>query len=51
MRRVLRRIAAGEYSDLGNLSTLAEAAVVEALIAAHREMGGTLPSDLRPEAP
>ena len=36
MRRILRQIAAGEYDDLGDISTLAEPAVVEALIAARR---------------
>ncbi len=49
MRRVLRQIAAGEYDDLGNLSTLAEPAVVEGLIAAHREMAATLAPDPPPE--
>ena len=32
MRRILRKIAANEISDLGDTSTLAEAAVVEDLI-------------------
>ena len=32
MRRILRKIAANEYSDLGDTSTLAEPAVVEDLI-------------------
>ncbi len=36
MRRILRQIAAGEYDDLGDISTLAEPAVVEALIAGRR---------------
>ena len=36
MRRILRRIAAGEYEGLGDLSTLAEPDVVEKLIQDHR---------------
>ena len=32
MRRILRKIAAGELDDLGDTSTLAEPAVVEQLI-------------------
>ena len=38
MRRILRNIAAGEYQDMGNVTTLAEPAVVEQLIEAHKEM-------------
>ncbi len=38
MRRILRQIAAGEYDDMGNVTTLAEPAVVETLIAAHKQM-------------
>ncbi len=38
MRRILRNIAAGEYEDMGNVSTLADPSVVEALIAAHKEI-------------
>ena len=37
MRRILRKIAQDEYSDLGNLTTLAEPAVVEQLIKLHRD--------------
>jgi len=33
MRRILRKIAANEYSDLGDISTLAEPAVVDELVA------------------
>ena len=33
MRRILRKIAANEYSDLGDVSTLADPNVVENLIA------------------
>ncbi len=38
MRRILRNIAAGEYEDMGNITTLADPAVVETLIKAHKEM-------------
>jgi len=37
MRRILRRIAAGEYEGLGDVTTLAEPDVVEKLIKEHRE--------------
>jgi acetyl-CoA synthetase len=36
MRRILRKIATGEYEDLGDITTLADPAVVENLIATHR---------------
>ncbi len=36
MRRILRRIAAGQYDDLGNVTTLADPAIVETLIELHR---------------
>jgi acetyl-CoA synthetase len=36
MRRILRKIADGEYNDLGNVTTLADPAIVEALIEAHK---------------
>ena len=32
MRRILRQIAAGEYEDLGDVSTLAEPGVVKELV-------------------
>ena len=38
MRRILRKIAVGEYEGLGDISTLAEPAVVEHLINEHRSM-------------
>lgn len=38
MRRILRKIAVGEYEDLGNLTTLAEPFVVEELIKGHRDL-------------
>ena len=40
MRRILRQIAAGEYEDMGNVSTLADPSVVETLIEAHKELVG-----------
>ncbi len=40
MRRILRQIAAGEYADLGNVTTLADPAVVDELIVAHRSLVG-----------
>jgi acetyl-CoA synthetase len=36
MRRILRKIAAGEYDDLGDVQTLADPSVVEKLVADHR---------------
>jgi acetyl-CoA synthetase len=36
MRRILRKIAAAEYEGLGDVSTLAEPSVVEALVAEHK---------------
>jgi len=36
MRRILRQIAAGEYTDLGNVTTLADPEIVDQLIEAHR---------------
>jgi acetyl-CoA synthetase len=37
MRRILRKIAGGEYEGLGDVSTLADPTVVEALVAEHRD--------------
>ena len=37
MRRILRRIAAGEYEGLGDVTTLAEPDVVAALVGQHKE--------------
>jgi acetyl-CoA synthetase len=37
MRRILRKIAAGEYEGMGDVTTLAEPEVVEKLVAQHRE--------------
>jgi acetyl-CoA synthetase len=37
MRRILRKIAAGEYEGLGDLTTLAESDVVDRLVSQHRE--------------
>jgi acetyl-CoA synthetase len=40
MRRILRKIAAGEYDGLGDVTTLAEPEVVEKLIQQHAEQAG-----------
>ncbi|MGH7726875.1 MAG: acetate--CoA ligase [Candidatus Eiseniibacteriota bacterium] len=37
MRRILRKIAAGEYEGMGDVTTLAEPEVVEKLVSQHRE--------------
>jgi acetyl-CoA synthetase len=37
MRRILRKVAVGEYDDLGDITTLAEPAVVEQIVAGHRD--------------
>ena len=36
MRRILRKIAEGNYDGLGDISTLAEPQVVEQIIAGHK---------------
>ena len=38
MRRILRKIATGQYEDLGDTSTLADYSVVEELIRTHKEV-------------
>ncbi|MCP4572154.1 MAG: acetate--CoA ligase [bacterium] len=38
MRRILRKIAAGDYTGLGDVSTLADPSVVEKLIEGHKEL-------------
>ncbi len=38
MRRILRKIASGQYQDLGDTSTLADPSVVEELIRTRKEM-------------
>lgn len=40
MRRILRQIAAGDYDDLGDVSTLADPAVVDQLVDQHRAAAG-----------
>jgi acetyl-CoA synthetase len=40
MRRILRRIAAGEYGDMGNVTTLADPDIVETLVGLHRARFG-----------
>ncbi len=37
MRRILRKIAAAEYDGLGDISTLSDPAVVEALVSEHKK--------------
>jgi acetyl-CoA synthetase len=39
MRRILRKIAAGEYEELGDVTTLADPSVVEKLVQDHRRQG------------
>jgi acetyl-CoA synthetase len=41
MRRILRQIAAGEYSGLGDVTTLADPSVVDELIRRHRALAGS----------
>jgi len=38
MRRILRKIATDEYDSLGDISTLADPAVVPQLIETHKQM-------------
>jgi acetyl-CoA synthetase len=40
MRRILRKIAAGEYTGLGDVTTLADPAIVDKLIEGHKELMG-----------
>ncbi|MDC1141953.1 acetate--CoA ligase [Planctomycetota bacterium] len=39
MRRILRKIAAGEFENMGDISTLADPAVVEQIIEGRKEIG------------
>lgn len=39
LRRILRKIAAGEYGTLGDISTLSEPGVVEVLVNEHKVLG------------
>jgi len=39
MRRILRKLAAGDYQDLGDTSTLADPSVVERLVEERRRIG------------
>ena len=36
MRRILRKIAEGNYGELGDISTLAEPQVVEQIVQGHK---------------
>jgi acetyl-CoA synthetase len=38
MRRILRKVAANEFEDLGDVSTLAEPAVVEGIVTGHKKL-------------
>lgn len=38
MRRILRKIAAGQYNELGDVSTLANPSIVEEIKEKHMEM-------------
>ena len=38
MRRILRKIAEGNYTELGNITTLADPSVVEALVQTHGKL-------------
>lgn len=40
MRRILRKIAAGEYHELGDVTTLADPAVVEKIVEGHKAIKG-----------
>ncbi len=40
MRRILRKVAASDYGDLGDISTLAEPNVVQDIIEEHKKMLG-----------
>jgi acetyl-CoA synthetase len=37
MRRILRKIAAGEFEDLGDTSTLADPSVVQDILSRYKE--------------
>ena len=38
MRRILRKVAANEFEDLGDVSTLAEPLVVEGIVNEHKKL-------------
>ena len=40
MRRTLRKVAAGQYGELGDVSTLADPSVVDRIVADHRKLQG-----------
>ncbi len=49
MRRILRKVAAGEYEDLGDTTTLADPTVVQALVDKRVSLVSYLSSETRPE--
>jgi acetyl-CoA synthetase len=40
MRRILRKVAAGEYGELGDITTLADPEVVKKIVDQHRAQQG-----------
>ncbi len=40
MRRILRKVAAGQYGELGDVSTLADPSVVDRIVADHKKLQG-----------
>jgi acetyl-CoA synthetase len=38
MRRILRKVAAGEYTDLGDITTLADPMVIDSIVGGHKEL-------------
>ena len=40
MRRILRKVAANEYEELGDVSTLADPSVVDNIVDEHKKMVG-----------
>lgn len=39
MRRILRKVAANQFDELGDTSTLAEPSIVEEIVKNHQELG------------
>lgn len=38
MRRILRKVAANDYEDLGDVSTLADPSVVDGIVREHEKL-------------